>query len=59
MIQENNIKDLNSYLRAQIVNKVCDKHHLNMSQLNNMPLGRNYKRKYHDDITVIVVNLKK
>lgn len=51
--------DIGIFLKSELLRRVCDLHNLDSNQLSLMPLGRKLKRKYHDDITVLVIDLNK
>jgi len=39
--------------------KICKTNKIDLNMLNHIPLGKNLKRKYHDDITLLVIDLQK
>jgi len=51
--------ELGKFLRNEFLDRVCKSNNLEKNQLFNMPLGKNNKRKIHDDITVLVIDLQK
>jgi len=38
---------------------ICFENNISVDELNCIPLGRDLKRKYHDDVTVVVIDLEK
>eukprot|EP00801_Mesodinium_rubrum_P003522 Mrub_03522.p1 GENE.Mrub_03522~~Mrub_03522.p1 ORF type:complete len:472 (-),score=58.50 Mrub_03522:23-1378(-) len=45
-------------IKDELLRKVCLTNNLNIEKLNQIPLGKKYKRKYHDDITIMIIDLK-
>jgi len=40
-----NIQDLTVSLKNELMKRVCNANHIDINQLNDIPLGRNLKRK--------------
>lgn len=53
----NGLHELN--LKEKLMFKICEENGISYDDLIKVPLGKDLKRKYHDDITVLVLDLEK